>query len=43
LEIWAHAHGYLMLQRAGRFDLSPIAFKKLLHRSLKRLLYGLKA
>jgi AcrR family transcriptional regulator len=43
LEIWAHAHGYLMLQRAGRFDLSPLAFKKLLHRSLKRLLYGLKA
>jgi AcrR family transcriptional regulator len=42
LQIWAHAHGYLMLQRAGRFDLSPIAFKKLLHRSLKRLLYGLK-
>ena len=42
LEIWAHAHGYLMLQRAGRFDLSPLAFKKLLHRSLKRLLYGLK-
>ncbi len=42
LEIWAHAHGYLMLQRADRFDLSPLAFKKLLHRSLKRLLYGLK-
>jgi AcrR family transcriptional regulator len=42
LQIWAHAHGYLMLQRAGRFDLSPLAFKKLLHRSLKRLLYGLK-
>lgn len=42
LEIWAHAHGYLMLQRAGRFDLSPPAFKQLLRRSLKRLLYGLK-
>lgn len=43
LELWAHAHGYLMLHRAGRFDLTDQEFKKLVQRSLKRLLYGLKA
>jgi AcrR family transcriptional regulator len=43
LEIWAHGHGYIMLHRAGRFDLSAPAFKKLVHRSLKRLVYGLKS
>jgi AcrR family transcriptional regulator len=42
LELWAHAHGYLMLYRAGRFNLSETEFKKLVHRSLKRLLHGLK-
>jgi AcrR family transcriptional regulator len=41
LQIWAHAHGYLVLYRAGRFDLSEAEFRKLLHRSLRRLLYGL--
>jgi AcrR family transcriptional regulator len=43
MEIWAHVHGYLMLYRAGRFGLSEEEFKKLVHRSLRRLLNGLKA
>ncbi len=43
LELWAHAHGYVMLYRAGRFNLSQAEFKSLVQRSLKRLLDGLKA
>lgn len=43
LELWAHAHGYLMLHQAGRFDLTDQDFRKLLQRSLRRLLHGLKA
>ena len=42
-ELWAHAHGYLMLYRAGRFNLSQKEFKKLVQRSIKRLLDGLKS
>ena len=41
MEIWAHAHGYLALWRAGRFHISEDEFRKLIHRSLRRLLYGL--
>ena len=41
LQLWAHAHGYLVLYRAGRFDLPEAEFRKLLHRSLRRLLHGL--
>lgn len=41
MELWAHAHGYLALWRAGRFHLSEDEFRKLVHRSLRRLLYGL--
>jgi AcrR family transcriptional regulator len=43
LQLWAHTHGYLMLYRAGRFSLSPEEFRKLVHRSLRRMLYGLTA
>jgi AcrR family transcriptional regulator len=43
LELWAHAHGYVMLYRAGRFNLSQTEFKKLVQRSLTRLFDGLKA
>src|SRR5579883_2390330 len=43
LELWAHAHGYLTLYRAGRFNLSPEEFKALVHRSMKRLFRGLEA
>jgi AcrR family transcriptional regulator len=41
MEIWAHVHGYLALWRGGRFHLSEDEFRKLVHRSLRRLLHGL--
>jgi len=41
MELWAHTHGYLALWRGGRFHLSEEEFRKLVHRSLRRLLYGL--
>jgi AcrR family transcriptional regulator len=43
LELWAHAHGYVVLYRAGRFNLSQKDFKQLVQRSIQRLLHGLKA
>ena len=43
MELWAHVHGYLMLYRAGRFHLSEDEFRKLVQRSLRRLLHGLEA
>ena len=43
LELWAHAHGYVMLYRAGRFNLSQTDFKSLVQRSMTRLFDGLKA
>lgn len=42
MALWAHTHGYLMLWRGGRFHLDEEEFRKLVHRSLRRLLYGLK-
>ena len=41
--LWAHVHGYVMLYRAGRVALSEKEFRKLLRRSIKRFLHGLKA
>jgi AcrR family transcriptional regulator len=41
--LWAHVHGYIMLYRAGRVDLSEKEFRKLLRRSIRRFLHGLKA
>ena len=41
--LWAHVHGYVMLYRGGRIRLSEKEFRKLLHRSLRRFLNGLKA
>jgi AcrR family transcriptional regulator len=41
--LWAHAHGYVTLYRAGRINLSRDEFKKLVNRSLRRMLHGLKA
>lgn len=41
--LWAHVHGYVVLYRGGRIALSEKEFRKLLHRSLRRFLYGLKA
>jgi AcrR family transcriptional regulator len=40
--LWAHVHGYVMLYRGGRIGLSEKQFRQLLHRSLRRFLYGLK-
>lgn len=41
--LWAHVHGYVMLYRAGRVAISEKEFRKLLHRSIRRFLRGLKA
>jgi AcrR family transcriptional regulator len=41
MELWAHVHGYVALWRAGRFCLTEDEFRKLAHRSLRRLLHGL--
>ena len=41
--LWAPVHGYVMLYRAGRVALSEKEFRKLLHRSIRRFLHGLKA
>lgn len=41
MELWAHVHGYLALWGAGRFHISEEEFRKLVHRSLRRLLHGL--
>jgi AcrR family transcriptional regulator len=43
LQLWAQAHGYISLWRAGRFDLSEKDFRALYHRAVKRLLTGLEA
>jgi AcrR family transcriptional regulator len=43
LELWAHAHGYIALYRAGRFSLAPEDFKALVHKSMRRLFHGLEA
>jgi AcrR family transcriptional regulator len=42
-ELWAHVHGYVMFYRAGRFNLTELEFRRLVHRSFRRLLNGLKA
>ncbi len=43
LSLWAHVHGFVMLHRAGRFDLSDPDFQTLVRRSLQRFLRGLQA
>jgi AcrR family transcriptional regulator len=43
MQLWASAHGYIVLYRGGRFSLSQDEFKKLVHRSMRRLLHGLKS
>lgn len=42
LSLWAHVHGYVMLYRAGRFDLSEKQFRALIRRSLTALFHGLE-
>jgi len=43
LELWAHTHGYIALMRAGRIALPEAEFRKLVRRSLRRLIRGLEA
>ena len=43
MALWAQAHGYLTLYRAGRFNLTDVEFRKLVRRSLRRSFHGLKA
>jgi hypothetical protein len=43
LQLWAHAHGYIMLYRAGRFHLSESEFRALTRSSMRRMIDGLKA
>jgi AcrR family transcriptional regulator len=43
LQLWAHAHGYVTLYRAGRFHLSEDEFRALARRSIRRMIHGLKA
>jgi AcrR family transcriptional regulator len=43
LELWALAHGYVALYRAGRFNLSEKEFRAHVRRALRRLIHGLKA
>ena len=42
LALWAHAHGYIALYRAGRFDLSDEEFRSFFRRALGKLLNGLR-
>jgi AcrR family transcriptional regulator len=42
LQLWAHAHGYVTLYRAGRFSLDEKKFRALYHRAMRRLLHGLR-
>ena len=41
LALWAHAHGYVALYRAGRFALSEEEFRSLFRRSMEKFLNGL--
>jgi AcrR family transcriptional regulator len=41
LTLWAHAHGLVLLQRAGRFGGSLAAYRRAFDRSLTRLIRGL--
>ena len=43
LALWAHAHGYVALYRAGRFALSKEEFQSLFRRSMEKFLNGLKS
>jgi AcrR family transcriptional regulator len=43
MDLWAFAHGYVALYRAGRFALDQAAFRALLRRSFKRFMDGLRS
>ena len=42
LDLWAFAHGLIVLSQAGRFQMKPGAFAALYRRSVKRLLRGVQ-
>lgn len=42
LTLWAHAHGLILLQRAGRFGGSVADYRRAFDRSLDRLFLGLR-
>jgi AcrR family transcriptional regulator len=42
IQLWALAHGYAALHRAGRFSLSQSQFRELFHRAMARLFDGLR-
>ncbi len=42
LAFWAHAHGLILLQRAGRFGGSLADYRRAFDRSLNRLVLGLR-
>lgn len=41
LTIWAHAHGLILLQRAGRFSGTLSDYRRAFNRSIRRLFSGL--
>jgi AcrR family transcriptional regulator len=43
LTLWAHAHGLILLQRAGRFGHQLAPYRRAFDRSLDRLIAGLAA
>lgn len=43
LTLWAHAHGLILLQRAGRFGHQLAPYRRAFDRSLARLIAGLAA
>lgn len=42
MDLWAFAHGYVALNRSGRFALDEPEFRKLFQRSFRRLIDGLR-
>jgi len=42
LQVWSQTHGYLLLYRAGRFNLTQPQFRTLVRRAIQRLLTGLQ-
>jgi AcrR family transcriptional regulator len=43
MALWAHAHGYVALYRAGRFGCSEAQFRRLFQRSLQGMIDGLRS
>ena len=43
LSLWAHAHGLVLLQRAGRFSRGLADYRRAFDRSLDRLVSGLRS